>query len=56
VLFATFQIEMFKTIERWIDFARAEIADWPTTQDLGMTERTEILTRLLANDRSPLNE
>lgn len=55
VLFATFQIEVFKTIERWIDFARTEIADWPTTQDLGMSPRTEILTRLLAQDRSPLS-
>lgn len=55
VLFATFQIEMFKSIERWIDFAREEIADWPTTTELGMTERTEILTRLLAQDDSPLD-
>ncbi|MCA1789997.1 MAG: PadR family transcriptional regulator [Thioalkalivibrio sp.] len=55
VLFATFQIDMFKTIERWIEFARVEIDQWPTTQDLGMTPRTETLTRLLAQDRSPLN-
>ena len=55
VLFATFQIEVFKTVERWIDFARTEIADWPTTRDLGMTPRTETLTRLLAEDRSPLS-
>jgi len=55
VLFATFQIDMFKTIERWIEFARVEIAEWPTTQDLGMTPRTETLTRLLAQDHSPLN-
>ncbi len=55
VLFATFQIDMFKTIERWIEFARAEIAEWPTTQDLGMTPRTETLTRLLAQDQSPVN-
>ncbi len=55
VLFATFQIEMFKTIERWIAFARAEIDDWPTTQDLGMNPRTETLTRRLAQDDSPLN-
>ena len=54
VLFATFQIEMFKTIERWIDFARDEIDAWPATQDLGMTGRTEELTRRLANDESPL--
>lgn len=55
VLFATFQIDMFKTIERWIKFARAEIDEWPTTEDLGMTPRTETLTRLLAQDQSPLN-
>lgn len=55
VLFATFQIEMFKTIERWIEFARDEIDEWPTTQDLGMTPRTETLTRLLADDQSPVN-
>lgn len=56
VLFATFQIDMFKTIERWIDFARDEISEWETTKDLGMTTRTETLTRLLANDRTPLSE
>jgi PadR family transcriptional regulator AphA len=55
VLFATFQIEIFKTIERWIDFARDEIDEWPTTQDLGMTPHTDALTRLLAKDQSPLN-
>ncbi len=55
VLFATFQIEMFKTIEAWIAFARAEIDEWPSTQDLGMTLRTETLTQLLAQDRSPLD-
>jgi DNA-binding PadR family transcriptional regulator len=55
VLFATFQIEMFKSIERWIDFARTEISQWPTTENLGMTQRTELLTRLLAHDESPLD-
>lgn len=55
VLFATFQIEMFKSIERWIEFARGEIDEWPTTKDLGMTERTEELTRLLADDVSPIS-
>jgi DNA-binding PadR family transcriptional regulator len=56
VLFATFQIELFKAIERWIDFARSEIEAWPDTADLGMTERIEALTRLLADDRSVLDE
>ena len=55
VLFATFQIEMFKAIERWIEFARDEIDAWPSTRDLGMTPRTETLTRLLANDESTVN-
>lgn len=55
VLFATFQIELFKTIEAWLDFARAEIDEWPTTEDLGMTARTEALTRKLANDESTLH-
>jgi DNA-binding PadR family transcriptional regulator len=49
VLFATFQIEMFRSIERWIEFARTEIDQWPTTKNLGMTQRTEELTRLLAD-------
>jgi len=54
VLFATFQVEMMKTIERWVEFAREEIDAWPTTRDLGMTPRTEALARLLAADQSPL--
>ncbi len=56
VLFATFQIELFKAIERWVAFARDEIDDWPSTRNLGMTPRTEALTRLLAQDRSPLDD
>jgi PadR family transcriptional regulator AphA len=55
VLFATFQIEMFKSIERWIEFARDEVGKWPATESLGMTPRTEQLTRLLAHDESPLD-
>lgn len=56
VLFATFQLEVFRAMERWIDFARDEIDDWPTTRGLGMTPRIEALTRALADDRSPLEE
>ena len=55
VLFATFQIEMFKSIERWIQFAREEIGQWPTTRNIGMNPRTEALTRLLAQDESALD-
>lgn len=49
VLFATFQIQMLKSIEEWIGFARCEIDQWPATKNLGMTERTEMLTRLIAD-------
>lgn len=55
VLFATFQIEMFKTIEQWLEFARNEIGEWPSTQGLGMTPRTAALTQQLAQDQSPLD-
>jgi len=55
VLFATFQLEMFQSIERWIDFAQSEIDEWPSTGGLGMNKRTEELTRLLADDVSPVN-
>lgn len=50
VLFATFQIEMFHSIERWIEFARSEIERWPTTRGIGMDDRTTALIRLLAED------
>jgi len=56
VLFATFQIEVFKTMEHWIEFARREISQWPDTEGLGMTDRTEEMTRLLARDESPVPE
>lgn len=55
VLFASFQLEMFRAIERWIEFARSEINDWPTTRGLGMNRRTEEITRFLAEDKSPLD-
>ncbi len=54
VLFATFQIEMFRNIGRWVEFARDEIDKWPTTEGLGMTSRTEELIRLIADDKSPV--
>ena len=55
VLFATFQLEIFNVIERWNDFANREIADWPTTKDLGMTERTELITRIITAGESVLD-
>ena len=55
VLFATFQVELFNLIERWVDFALREIASWPTTKDLGMNERTELITRIIADGDSVLD-
>ena len=50
VLFATFQLEFFDLIRRWSEFAKAEIADWPATDGLGMTDRTrEMLEAMVAN-------
>ncbi len=31
------------------------LEEWPTTEGLGMTPRTEALTRLLADDQSPVD-
>lgn len=54
VLFATFQLELFGLIERWVDFALQEISGWPTTKDLGMNERTELITRIITAGESVL--
>ena len=55
VLFATFQLELFDLMMRWVEFAEAEIEAWPTTKDLGMTERTEAILNTI-KDRGRLLE
>jgi len=50
-LFGRFYLDLFEVLIRWADLAEAEIAAWPDTADLGMTNRTralleEALTRL----------
>jgi len=55
VLFATFQLELFSLIERWTDFAQQEIAHWPSTRDLGMTDRTKLITRIITAGESVLD-
>jgi len=55
VLFGTFQLELFTLIEEWVAFAQREIADWPTTRDIGMTERVELITRIISEGGSVLN-
>ena len=55
VLFATFQLELFDLIVRWTEFARAEISAWPTTEGLGMTDRTKELLEVMTQRRSTLD-
>ena len=52
VLFATFQIELFELIIKWVGFAKLEIATWPRTDGLGMTERTRALLSGIEHRRS----
>ncbi len=52
VLFATFQLELFDLIIRWVEFAKGEIATWPATEDLGMTDRTEAILNIIKDRRS----
>ena len=56
VLFATFQLELFDLIVRWVDFATSEIATWPTTEGLGMTDRTEAILNAIKERRSALDQ
>ena len=55
VLFATFQLELFDLIVRWAEFAKAELAAWPTTEGLGMTDRTNELLEAITQRRSMLD-
>lgn len=55
VLFATFQLELFDLIARWAEFAKAEVAAWPTTEGLGMTDRTKQLLEVITQHRSVLD-
>lgn len=55
VLFATFQLELFDLIIRWAEFAKGEVSAWPTTDGLGMTDRTEAILQTLTQRRSVLD-
>ena len=55
VLFATFQLELFDLIAAWAEFAKAELATWPTTEGLGMTDRTKELLEAITQRRSVLD-
>lgn len=43
VLFATFQVEVFRLMQRWADFASDEIDNWPDIKGVGRTDRVDEL-------------
>ncbi len=55
VLFATFQLELFDLIVKWVDFAKTEISTWPTTEGLGLTDGTEAILNNIKEGRSVLD-
>lgn len=55
VLFATLQLELFGLISRWAEFAKAEIGAWPSTDGLGMTDRTREILEMVVERRSVLD-
>ena len=55
VLFATFQLELFDLMVKWVDYAKAEIATWPTTDGLGATEGTRAILEAIRDRRSVLD-
>jgi PadR family transcriptional regulator, regulatory protein AphA len=40
VLFARFYADFLLLLRAWVDLARQEVATWPTTRDLGLTDGT----------------
>ena len=54
VLFATFQLELCELMIKWVEFAKAEIPTWPTTEGLGLTDRTEAILHSIKEGRSVL--
>jgi DNA-binding PadR family transcriptional regulator len=54
-LLGAFVADYLRLIERWSEFARDEIANWPRTADLGMTERTQEILDALLDGKSALD-
>ncbi len=55
VLLASFELELFTMIERWVEFASAEVARWDDTRDPGRHARTARIARVLADRESVLD-
>jgi PadR family transcriptional regulator, regulatory protein AphA len=54
-LVAAFVADYLRLIERWSEFAREEIRDWPRTDGLGMTDRTRQILDAVLEGRSVLD-
>jgi len=53
-LFARFYGDLFELVLRWADLAAAEVAAWPRSDSVGMTERTRQLLEELVARLGPL--
>jgi DNA-binding PadR family transcriptional regulator len=53
-LIAAFVTDYLLLIERWSEFARDEIRQWPHTDGLGMTDRTKEILNTVLDGRSVL--
>lgn len=55
VLLATFELELFSMIERWVEFATDEVTRWSGTVDAGPDARTALITSILAARQSVID-
>lgn len=56
VLFATFQLELFDLMVRWVEFAKDEVGSWPDTVGVGLSDRTGEILRVIEQHRSVLDD
>lgn len=54
VLFATFQVEVARLMQRWADFASDEVDNWPDIKLVGRTDRVDELIVAMRDRRSLL--
>lgn len=56
VLFATFEVELFRLMQRWAEFASAEIARWPEVATVDDPDRVAAMIRSFATDPATLTD
>jgi DNA-binding PadR family transcriptional regulator len=54
-LVAAFVADYLRLVERWSEFARDEVRNWPRTDGLGMTDRTREILDTVLDGRSLLD-